>query len=45
MLKSEVVEIIVLTKKEKGLTWEGIARQIGMGTVWTTSACLGMKAT
>ncbi len=44
MNKNEVIEAIVLTKKDKGLTWEGIANEIGMGTVWTTSACLGMNS-
>jgi len=44
MNKAEVVETIVLTKKAKGLSWEGIADELGMGTVWVTSACLGMNS-
>lgn len=44
MKKSEVVEAIILAKKDKGLTWEGIANELGMGTVWVTSACLGMNS-
>lgn len=44
MKKEEVIEAIVLTKKEKGLTWEGIASELGMGAVWVTSACLGMNS-
>lgn len=44
MKKEEVVEAVVLAKKAKGLTWEGIAEELGMGTVWVTSACLGMNS-
>lgn len=44
MNKAEVTEAIILAKKEKNLTWEAIAKEIGMSTVWTTSACLGMNS-
>lgn len=44
MNKVEVTEAIILTKKNRDLTWEGIADAIGMGTVWVTSACLGMNS-
>jgi cyanate lyase len=44
MKKEEVVEAIVLAKKAKGLSWEGIASELGLGTVWVTSACLGMNS-
>lgn len=44
MKKTEVVEAIVLAKKAKDLTWEGISAELGMGTVWVTSACLGMNS-
>ena len=44
MKKTDVIEAIVLAKKDKNLSWEGIANEIGMGTVWTTSACLGMNS-
>ncbi len=44
MKKEEVVEAVVLAKNEKGLTWEGIAKELGLGTVWVTSACLGMNS-
>ena len=44
MKKEEVVETIVLAKKAKGLSWEGIADELGLGTVWVTSACLGMNS-
>lgn len=44
MEKIDVTEAIFAIKKEKDLTWEGIAEAIGMSTVWTTSACLGMNS-
>ena len=44
MKKEHVVEAIVLAKKDKGLSWESIANELGMGTVWVTSACLGMNS-
>jgi len=44
MNKLDVTEAIFLLKKEKALTWEGIARAIDMSPVWTTSACLGMNS-
>jgi len=44
MKKEEVVEALVLAKKDKGLSWEGIAAELGLGTVWVTSACLGMNS-
>jgi len=44
MNKVDVTEAIILAKKAKDLTWEGIAEELGMGTVWVTSACLGMNS-
>ena len=44
MKKIDVTEAIFSIKKEKSLTWEGIADAVGMSTVWTTSACLGMNS-
>lgn len=44
MKKEDVVEAIVLAKKAKNLTWETIASELGMSTVWVTSACLGMNS-
>ncbi|WP_018276002.1 cyanase [Teredinibacter turnerae] len=44
MKKIDVTEAIILAKKERNLTWEGIAAELGMGTVWVTSACLGMNS-
>ena len=44
MKKEDVVEAIVLAKNSKNLTWQQIADELGMGTVWVTSACLGMNS-
>ncbi|KMT64307.1 cyanase [Catenovulum maritimum] len=44
MNRLDVTEAIFAIKKEKELSWEGIAEAIGMSTVWTTSACLGMNS-
>ncbi len=44
MKKEEVVEAIVLAKHAKELSWEEIASSLGRGSVWVTSACLGMNS-
>jgi len=44
MNKADVTEAIILAKKSKHLTWEGIAEKIGLSPVFTTSACLGMNS-
>ena len=44
MKQEDVIEAVVLAKKEKGLSWEAIAGELEMGTVWVTSACLGMNS-
>lgn len=44
MKKIDVTELIILEKQSRGLSWEGIAAELGMGTVWVTSACLGMNS-
>ncbi len=44
MKKLEVIEAVVLAKKEKQLSWEAIAAELNMGCVWVTSACLGMNS-
>ena len=45
MNKEEMTDLIIASKKAKGLTWEGIAAEVGMGATWVTSACLGMNST
>lgn len=44
MTKEDVTAMILSAKKAAGLTWEGIAEQIGMSSVWTHSAAMGMNA-
>lgn len=44
MNKLEMTETIILAKQSKGLSWEAIASDMGMGTVWVTSACLGKNS-
>src|SRR5690606_8560186 len=44
MNKADVTEAIILAKKAKNLSWEAIASELDMGTVWVTSACLGMNS-
>ena len=44
MNKVDVTEKIILEKKARNLSWEAIANELGVGTVWLTSACLGMNS-
>lgn len=44
MTKEDVTAMILSAKKTAGMTWEGIAEQIGMSPVWTHSAAMGMNA-
>jgi len=44
MNKLDLTELIFSIKKEKQLSWQGIADAIGMSDVWTTSVCLGMNS-
>ena len=45
MTKQEMTDLIIASKKAKGLKWEDIAGELGMGVTWVTSACLGMNST
>ena len=45
MNKEEMTDLIVASKKAKGLTWQAIADEMGMGVAWVTSACFGMNST
>lgn len=44
MTKEDVTALILVAKKQAGLTWEGIAESIGMSPVWTHSVAMGMNA-
>jgi cyanate lyase len=44
MTRKEATDLIVQAKKEKGLSWEQIAEQVGGHKVWVTSALLGQNS-
>ena len=44
MTKIEMTEEIIVAKKSAGLSWEDIAAKVGLGSVFITSACLGMNS-
>lgn len=44
MTRPEATELIVKAKKEKGLTWEAIAKAVGAHKIWVTSALLGQNS-
>lgn len=45
MTKEEMTDLIIASKKAKGLTWETIANKVNLGQTWVTSACFGMNST
>lgn len=44
MKKIEMTEEILAAKKSSGLSWEEIAEKVSLGSVFVTSACLGMNS-
>ncbi|UFS63242.1 cyanase [Sulfurimonas sp. HSL-3221] len=44
MTKLEMTETIMAAKKSSGLGWEAISEKVGLGSVFLTSACLGMNS-
>lgn len=44
MKKIEMTEEILAAKKSAGLSWEEIAEKVSLGSVFITSACLGMNS-
>ncbi|MBN2817258.1 MAG: cyanase [Campylobacterales bacterium] len=44
MTKVEMSEVIILAKKESGMSWEEIAQKVGLSSVFLTSACLGQNS-
>jgi len=44
MTKVEMSEAIILAKKESGMSWEQIAKKVGLSAVFLTSACLGQNS-
>jgi cyanate lyase len=45
MNKEQMTDLIVASKKAKGLTWGAIASKLGKGETWVASACFGMNST
>jgi cyanate lyase len=41
MTRTDVTEIIVMSRLKKGLTWAKLAKAIGQSKEWTTAALLG----
>jgi len=44
MTKIEMTETIMVAKKSSGLGWEALSQKVGLGSVFLTSACLGMNS-
>jgi len=44
MDKLAMTEAILAAKRDAGLGWEAIAREVGLAPVFLTSACLGMNS-
>lgn len=44
MTKEEMTDLIIASKKAKGMTWETIAGKMDKGATWVTSACFGMNS-
>lgn len=44
MTKDDMTLAILSARKAQGLTWEGLAEQVGLAPVFLTSACLGMNS-
>ena len=41
MNRNDVTELIIEARIRKGLTWEAVARKIGLSKEWVTAGCLG----
>lgn len=39
-----MTENIMAAKKSSGLSWEALAEKVGLGSVFLTSACMGMNS-
>ena len=44
MTKIDMTETIMAAKKSRGLGWEALAEKVGLGSVFLTSACMGMNS-
>ena len=41
MNRNDVTEKIITDKVSKGLTWESVAKKVGLSKDWVTAGCLG----
>ena len=41
MNRNDITEKIIATKVSKGITWESVAKKVGLSKEWTTAGCLG----
>ena len=41
MSREEVTDMIYSAKVQKGITWIGVAKKVGLSKEWVTAACLG----
>lgn len=41
MNRKDVTEKIITVKVSKGITWDSVAKKLGLSKEWTTAACLG----
>lgn len=42
--KEEMTEAIIAAKIDKGIGWQEIADQVGVGVIWLTSVCFGKNS-
>lgn len=42
--KEKMTEIIIAAKLDKGLSWQEIADEVGVGVLWLTSVCFGKNS-
>ena len=41
MNRNDVTEKIITVKVSKGITWESVAKKVGLSKEWVTAGCLG----
>ena len=41
MNRNDITEKIITVKVSKGITWDSVAKKVGLSKEWTTAACLG----
>jgi cyanate lyase len=41
MNRNDITEKIITAKVSKGITWESVAKKVGLSKEWVTAGCLG----